>query len=159
MARDLAGAVEYLLCEEDGNQHWGYPRQVASGASEPEEMSAAVELPETSPALQLFSPLPVGARPLVPVMPQLNRRVGQLQFLFVVGGVWLSLGIAYMLTHLYRVQHFPEFVWYLTLQFIPRPIRGLLFIGSGMLLVGASLRAFLGVSGRQGGGKPPVAKR
>jgi hypothetical protein len=72
-----------------------------------------------------------------------GRHVRQWLVLFVLGGVWLSLGIAYLLTHLYRVQPFPEFVWYLTLQFVPRPIRGLLFIAGGMVVVAMSLRAFL----------------
>jgi tellurite resistance protein TehA-like permease len=57
--------------------------------------------------------------------------------------VWLSLGIAYLLTHLYRVQPFPEFVYYLTLQFIPRPVRAALFILTGVGAVAVSLRAFL----------------
>jgi len=61
---------------------------------------------------------------------------------YVLGGVWLSLGIAYLLTDLYRQHPFPAFVWYLTLQFIPRPVRGLLFILTGLLVVVISLRAF-----------------
>jgi len=55
----------------------------------------------------------------------------------------VSLGIAYLLTQLYRVQPFPEFVYYLTLQFIPRWARGALFILGGVVVVAVSLRAFL----------------
>jgi hypothetical protein len=101
-----------------------------------------VEAAEVHPTLRLLSPVP-GARVLPVSLPQISRTARQWLALFVFGGVWLSLGIAYILTHLYRVQPFPEFVWYLTLQFIPRPVRGLLFIGTGVAVVAISLRAFL----------------
>jgi hypothetical protein len=55
---------------------------------------------------------------------------------FILGALGVTLGIAYLLTHLYRVQPFPDFIKYVTLQFIPRPIRGALFIviGAGVIL-------------------------
>ena len=54
----------------------------------------------------------------------------------------LSLGIAYLLTHLYRMQRFPAYIYYITLQFIPRPLRGALFIlwGAGVLFL--AVRSF-----------------
>ncbi|MCL4458739.1 MAG: YvcK family protein [Chloroflexi bacterium] len=54
--------------------------------------------------------------------------------LLLLGITFISLGIAYLMAHLYRSQPFPEFVAVLTLQFIDRPIRGLLFIGIGLLI-------------------------
>ena len=60
---------------------------------------------------------------------------------FVLGAVGLSLGIAYILTHLYREQPFPGFVYYLTLQFISRPVRGVLFIAWGCLIIAIGVRS------------------
>ena len=59
--------------------------------------------------------------------------------LLVFFGILLtSLGFAYLLVHVYRVQPLPEAAATVTLQFIERPIRGVLFIiiGVGALLVG-----------------------
>jgi hypothetical protein len=141
MARSLESAVKYLLCEEEANDLWGFARQPSS-ALQDEEPDRAEEPPEFSPELRLLTPVPGRGALLLAGVPPLSRRGRSALLAFVLGGVWLSLGIAYMLTHLYRVQHFPAFVWYLTLQFIPRPVRGLLFILSGVVLVGLSLRAF-----------------
>ena len=66
---------------------------------------------------------------------EVRRLVGSV----VAGGVGLSLGIAYLLTHLYRQQRFPEWVWYLTLQFIPRQVRGVIFIVFGLGVLGIAL--------------------
>lgn len=52
--------------------------------------------------------------------------------LLLFGITFTSLGIAYLMTHAYRTQHFPEWVYYATLQFIDRPVRGLLFLGLGI---------------------------
>ena len=49
----------------------------------------------------------------------------------MLGITFTSLGIAYLITNIYREQPFPEFVAVLTLQFIPRSVRGALFIGAG----------------------------
>ena len=43
-----------------------------------------------------------------------------------------ALGIAFFLVEMYRTQPFPEFVYYLTLQFIGRPWRGALFLVFGV---------------------------
>lgn len=54
------------------------------------------------------------------------------------GIVILSLGIAYVLREVYESWTFPEFAYYLTLQFIDRVWRGLLFVllGVAALIVG-----------------------
>lgn len=52
--------------------------------------------------------------------------------LLMVGIVIISLGFAYLLRQVYEAYAFPNFVWYLTLQFIPRYVRGALFIGAGV---------------------------
>ena len=39
--------------------------------------------------------------------------------LLMAGVTFLSLGVAYFLVEIYREQPFPDFVYYLTLQFLP----------------------------------------
>lgn len=51
--------------------------------------------------------------------------------LLVIGITLISLGFAYLMTQMYRTQPFPEYVAYITLQFIDRPVRGLMFILGG----------------------------
>nr|MBC7245188.1 hypothetical protein [Chloroflexota bacterium] len=142
IARDFAMAVQYILCEEDANEQWGHPRQ-PTPISKLEGLAPTAEAPELMPTLRLLSPVPGLRGALLFNIPQLSRSARQWLLIFILGGVWLSLGIAYILTHLYRVQPFPAFVWYLTLQFIPRPVRGLLFIATGAAVIWISLRAFL----------------
>lgn len=60
--------------------------------------------------------------------------------LMMVGLVVTSLGIAYLLVHLYRVQPFPELAGMLTLQFLDRPVRGALFL---LLGIGSMVFAIL----------------
>lgn len=53
----------------------------------------------------------------------------------------MALGLGLVLAHLYRTSPFPEPVYYLTLQFVPRLLRGLLFLGvGGLLMTWATLR-------------------
>ncbi len=52
-----------------------------------------------------------------------------------VGITITSLGVAYLITHMYREVPFPEYVGTLTLQFIDRPIRGALFIAIGSIFI------------------------
>lgn len=57
----------------------------------------------------------------------------------LIGITILSLGAAYLLVELYREQPFPDFVYYLTLQFLPRPVRAILFAAFGITLVAFAL--------------------
>ncbi|MDP2662430.1 MAG: YvcK family protein [Dehalococcoidia bacterium] len=75
--------------------------------------------------------------------------------ILVLGIFALSLGIAYFITHLYRTQPFPEFAYYITLQFIDRPYRALLFavLGVGVVVLalqrlGSSLLAVVDPNGK-----------
>lgn len=142
IARDFLAAVQYVLTEEQATEEWGHARRPAPRPPLEETLSAG-EIPEFSPTLQLFSPVPGVRGFLLAGLPQFSGNVRRWLLVFILGGVWLSLGIAYLLTHLYRVQPFPEFVYYLTLQFIPRWVRGALFILGGVIVVAVSLRAFL----------------
>lgn len=58
----------------------------------------------------------------------------------MIGITLAGLGIAYLATHLYREAPFPAWVGVVTLQFIPRPIRGFLFIGAGVLVMAFAFR-------------------
>src|SRR5258708_33007352 len=59
--------------------------------------------------------------------------------LILIGITLISLGFAYLFTQVYRTQPFPEWVGYITLQFIDRPVRGLMFIGFGIGLAGLAI--------------------
>ena len=52
--------------------------------------------------------------------------------LVFIGILLTSLGFAYLLVHIYRVQPLPEAAGTLTLQFIERPVRGAMFIIVGV---------------------------
>ena len=117
IARTLGAALQYVIHEDQLARELG-PYFRAAAISQHEE--------------HVVPPPPGQVRDPARLWPVLTVRV-----------VWLSLGIAYLLTHLYRVQPFPAFVWYLTLQFIPRPLRGLLFLGSGTLVAVIAFRHLL----------------
>lgn len=51
------------------------------------------------------------------------------------GFLLLALGVAYILVHFYRQATFPEWVYWITLQFIDRPWRGALFLLLGIWLI------------------------
>lgn len=59
-----------------------------------------------------------------------------------IGVVFTSLGVAYLLVEVYREQPFPDFAYYLTLQFIDRAVRGLMFIGTGLCVTALALVRF-----------------
>lgn len=52
--------------------------------------------------------------------------------LLIFAVTFISLGVAYFLTNLYREAAFPEWVYYATLQFLPRVVRGALFLLIGV---------------------------
>ncbi len=63
-----------------------------------------------------------------------------------VGVVLLSLGVAYLFIHYYRTaQGLPTFVELLTLQFLPRPMRGALLMLSGLGVLAAGIWQLSGV--------------
>lgn len=57
----------------------------------------------------------------------------------VAGITFLSLGAAYLLIELYREQPFPDFVYYVTLQFLPRAVRAVAFAVFGIGIVAFAL--------------------
>jgi len=140
VARDLPQAVSYLLSEEETAVELGHARPAALSQGVDEEVPSGV--PEDLPPSALPTLTAYTARPQPDQHPsQVIRYSGRWLVWFIVGGIWLSLGIAYLLTHLYRVHPFPEFVYYITLQFIPRPVRGALFILTGAIALLVALRS------------------
>jgi hypothetical protein len=67
----------------------------------------------------------------------LTPAVGLKRWLAVIfaGLLLLALGVAYFLTYLYHQLPFPTFFYWLTLQWIPQWLRGLLFVLGGGALV------------------------
>jgi hypothetical protein len=110
VARNLSTAIDYVLQEE---------------------ALARAQGPFLRPAAA--API-LDERPFLERPPIRVRDVGRWLAVLVVGSVWLSLGIAYLLVSIYRVQPLPEVFYYLTLQFVPRFYRGLLFLGTGVVL-------------------------
>jgi uncharacterized cofD-like protein len=56
-------------------------------------------------------------------------------FVVLVGVSIMGLGFGYILREVYVSYTFPEWVYYLTLQFVPRFVRGALFIGAAISLI------------------------
>ncbi len=139
IAENLSTAVEYIAVEEDIAQQWGRPRENAVPRPIAEE---GAEQPDMLPSFMVTSSKAEGLQ-AQRVRAQLQMRdiVRWLSFL-VIGAVGLSLGIAYLLTHLYRVQPFPPIAYYVTLQFIPRPLRGALFILFGLGIIAAAFHSW-----------------
>jgi D-glycero-D-manno-heptose 1,7-bisphosphate phosphatase len=139
IAPDMTAAVGYIGVEEDIAEQIGRPRSAAPAVPPEEEL---LHQPETLPRLVVTSSLAEGLRAdLVKTRFEL-RDIGRWLSFFVMGAVGLSLGIAYLLTHLYRMAPFPEYAYYITLQFIPRPLRGALFIAWGVGILLLAIRSF-----------------
>lgn len=134
IAIDLTQAVSYIGVEEDISHQLGKPRSVGQPVP-PDEVLLAT--PEALPTVVVTSPVGQSHRARVIRSRAQLRDIARWLTFFVLGAVGLSLGIAYLLTHLYRIQPFPDYVYWITLQFIPRPLRGTIFIiwGIGVILL------------------------
>ena len=143
IAMELATAVEYIAVEQEITQQLGHPREATTPAPPLDLLYAD---PNTLPRLTVTSPLAASLQArVVKTRAELRDIVRWLSF-FVAGALGLSLGVAYLLTHLYRVQPFPRFVWYLTLQFISRPARGALFTALGIAVILLAVRRFFSLN-------------
>jgi histidinol phosphatase-like enzyme len=140
MAADLVTAVQYIQVEDDITLQIGQPRGEAVAV--PSDLLLPGNL-ERLATVTVLSPL---ANTLAEQTGRTRvQRADIVRWLFLLsfGALGLSLGIAYLLTHLYRVQPFPEFVYYLTLQFIPRALRGMLFILIGGAVIAVAAKSIL----------------
>jgi D-glycero-D-manno-heptose 1,7-bisphosphate phosphatase len=139
IAVDLSTAVRYVNVEEEINRQLGHLRDSALPLPTVDLLHTA---PEALPELTVTSRLARSIQSNVAKSQAQLRDIGRWLTFLVLGAVGLSLGIAYLLTHLYRMQRFPAYIYYITLQFIPRPLRGALFIlwGAGVLFL--AVRSF-----------------
>ncbi|NLT73476.1 MAG: HAD hydrolase-like protein [Chloroflexi bacterium] len=140
LAPDLITAVQYIQVEEEIARQLGAPRggpvPVPSEVLSPAQLDRLATLVVLSPQGRLLAERTGRSR--------IQRNdIARWLFFLTFGTLGLSLGIAYLLTHLYRVQPFPEFVYYLTLQFISRPLRGVLFILAGVAVLSVGVRSIL----------------
>jgi histidinol phosphatase-like enzyme len=139
VAVDLTTAVSYIYVEEEIAQ------QVGSAAEPAPPVPSTLTL---VPMAQELPTLTLVSRMAQAIEDNLGRSrirrtdIARWLFFLTLGALGLSLGIGYLMTHLYRIQPFPEFAYYLTLQFISRPLRGALFILLGAGLIAIALRSF-----------------
>jgi len=139
IATNLTAAVAYVNTEEESNQTLGHPRATARPVPPTEELYAD---PDRLPIFDVTSRTAQNRQADIHRSRVQLRDLGRWLSLFIAGALGLSLGIAYLLTHLYRLQPFPGFVYYVTLQFIPRAIRGALFVILGILMLALTARSF-----------------
>jgi len=135
IAVDLKMAARYVRQEEEIARQLGKPRTESAPSLDTGYFEAASLLPSVVP-------LSARAETLARTLRRPKLQPGEVArwlLYFVVGGLGVSLGIAYILTHLYRQKHFPEWVWYATLQFIPRETRGIIFIAVGLGILSVAL--------------------
>ena len=129
----------------------GQPLDVAIGPGEPANKAAATA-PRLDEALRYVTeehrqneqlgPFPYGPAHAAEERPAITMPTGgdlaKIFGLSVVAGVAVALGIAYLLQEVYQSVQFPRIFYYLTLQFIPQTLRGLMFLligaGAGLLL-------------------------
>lgn len=140
MAVDLTSAASYIQVEEEIAHQIGRAREAAPPA--PTALSL-LPLAKELPTLTLVSPLAQEMESKLGRNRIQRSEMVRWLFFLTLGAVGLSLGVAYLLTHLYRIQPFPAYVYYVTLQFIPRLWRGAMFILLGATLIAAAMRYLL----------------
>jgi hypothetical protein len=138
VAMDLSKALYYVEVETAINEELGHSRERAPGVPSAETLYAH---PEGLPEVHLLSQRAEAVRAQLRRSRVQLRDVGRWLSFFVAGVIGLGLGIAYLLTHLYREQPFPSWVYWVTLQFIPRPVRGALFVAVGGVILFFAVRS------------------
>ncbi len=139
IASDLTTAVNYISVEQEIALNLGHARSVQLAIPLPENLGiASTSLPTLTVTSARLAAL---RNKQLESKIKLKDLARWLSF-FILGAVGVTLGIAYLLTHLYRVQPFPDYIYWLTLQFIPRPLRGLLFIVLGISIILLAVRGF-----------------
>lgn len=139
IATDLTSAASYIGVEEDIARQLGHARAEATPLPANATLYAD---PLVLPDLRVLTARAQSVQSRVQKSRVQLTDLSRWLTFFVLGAVGLSLGIAYILTHLYRQQPFPDFVYYISLQFIPRPLRGALFIAWGVGVLAIAFRSF-----------------
>lgn len=138
VAMDLSKALYYVEMENTIADELGHSRDRAPAMPTAEALYAD---PDCLPELQLLSARAEAVRTALRRSRVQLKDVGRWMSFFVAGVIGLALGIAYLLTHLYREQPFPDWVYWATLQFIPRPVRGGLFVAVGAVILYFAVRS------------------
>jgi D-glycero-D-manno-heptose 1,7-bisphosphate phosphatase len=138
IAPDLTTAVSYISVEQEITERLGHARsQVLAPPSE----AVLYAQPAAMPTIRITSARLAAIRHQISESRFKLKDLARWLSFFILGALGVTLGIAYLLTHLYRVQPFPDFIAYITLQFIPRPVRGALFIVIGAGVIFLALRS------------------
>lgn len=138
IAPDLTTAVSYIGVEQEITQRLGHARSLAPAT--PAEVVLYAQ-PAIMPSIKITSARLASMHNRIRESRLKLKDVARWLTFFILGSLGVTLGIAYLLTHLYRVQPFPDFIYYLTLQFISRPERGALFIVIGAVVILFALRS------------------
>ena len=138
IAPDLTTAVSYITVEQEISQRLGHARALV-----PALPAEAVLYAQTAamPTINVTSARLAAMHNQIRESRLKLKDVARWLSFFILGSLGVTLGIAYLLTHLYRVQPFPGFIYYVTLQFISRPERGALFIIIGAGVIFLALRS------------------
>jgi D-glycero-D-manno-heptose 1,7-bisphosphate phosphatase len=140
IAPDLTSAANYIAVEQEIALSLGHQRNAPLPVPSITELDAqTLTLPSMSVTSQRLKTLLNRQQEVKIKLKDLARWLS----FFLIGAIGVTLGIAYLLTHLYREQPFPEFVDWVTLQFIPRPLRGALFIVLGIGIIWLAVRSFI----------------
>jgi histidinol phosphatase-like enzyme len=139
IATDLTSAVSYIGVEQDIARQLGRPRTEATPLPANGTLYANRAV---LPTIRVLSPLAQGVQTRLRKSRVQLRDLTRWLTLFVLGALGLSLGIAYLLTHLYRQAPLPDFAYYISLQFIPRLARGALFTAWGVGVIVLAVRSF-----------------
>jgi len=138
VAMDLSKALYYVDVENAISEELGHGREQPPAVPSAETL---YEHQEGLPEVHLLSQRAEAVRAELRRSRVQLRDVGRWMSFFVAGVIGLGLGIAYLLTHLYREQPFPSWVYWVTLQFIPRPVRGALFVAVGAVILVFAVRS------------------
>ena len=138
VAMDLPKALYYVETESAIAEELGHSRDRAPAMPTAEALYAD---PDCLPEVHLISDRAEAVRTTLRRSRVQLKDVGRWMSFFVAGVIGLGLGIAYLLTHLYREQPFPDWVYWVTLQFIPRPVRGALFVAVGAVILYFAIRS------------------
>ena len=102
--------------------------------SEPHDERPSVNAAPSVPAGRQYPAFMAWLRP--------GMHVKRWLLLMTLGVAFLGLGIGYFLREIYESYSFPNEVYYLTLQFLPRPVRGAIFLLAALGMVGVGMAGF-----------------
>ncbi len=138
VAMDLPKALYYVDVENAISEELGHSRNQAPAVPSSETLYASSD---SLPEVHLLSQRAEALHAQLGRSRVQLRDIGRWMSFFVAGVIGMGLGIAYLLTHLYREQPFPSWVYWVTLQFIPRPVRGALFVAVGAVILVFAVRS------------------